>query len=90
MTEKMLAEFAEAAMMQVEAESQPDDPDMAVDNVTEKDGVQMGHISKEKPLAKQAWMLSGLVTRTGLMTKRTLQSWTEHNLRRKTKWVESN
>ena len=43
----MLAEVAEAAMMQAEAETQPDDPAMAVGNVTETDGVPVGQISKK-------------------------------------------
>ena len=42
----MLAEVADPAMMQVDAETEPDDPAVAVDNVTETDGVPVGHISK--------------------------------------------
>ena len=59
-----VAEVAEAAMMQAEAGTQPDDPAVAVDSATETDGVPMGHILK-KIAVEAGGMECVLVAQTG-------------------------
>ena len=42
----LTVEVAEAAMVQAEAETQPDDSTMAAGNVKVTDGVELGHVVK--------------------------------------------